>query len=87
MSGKLVNQEIVCQVRTVNSRNNVCLFRRQRFQFLENRAIVFFYVKAASLACRGIYDNGVISAELFDSPPGAEQVVGYRLDGSRILII
>ena len=87
MSGKLVNQEIVCQVRTVNSRNNVCLFRRQRFQFLEDRAIVFFYVKAASLARRRVYDDRVIPAELFDLAPGTEQVVGHGLNGSRILIV
>jgi hypothetical protein len=39
------------------------------------------------LACRGIYDDGVIPAEPFDLAPGAEQVVGHRLDGSRILIV
>ena len=87
MSRKLVNQEIVGQVRAVYRRNNVCFISCQRLQLLEDGPVVLFYVKAASLACWGIYDDGVIPAELFDFAPGTEQVVGHRLHSSRILIV
>ena len=80
MARKLVNQEIVGQVRAVYRRDNVCLTSGQRFQFLKDGPVVLFHIKAASLACRGIYNDCVISAELFDPAPGTEQIMGHRLD-------
>ena len=87
MSRKLVNQEIVRQVRAVYSSDNVCLVSRQRFQFLEDGPVVLFCVKATFLASWRVYDYCVIPAEVFDFAPRTEEVVGHLLDGSRILTV